>query len=363
MRFVIIGGDAAGMSAASRAKRNRPDLEVVVLEQGGDVSYSACGMPYNIADPSREMEELVVRRAEVFREKQGIDLRLGHRAEAVEPEGQTVRGTTREGKSFELSYDHLLIATGASPVRPDLPGMDLPGVMELKSLEHGRRIKAFLREAGGGPVVIVGMGYIALEMAEAFRALALEVSMVKPRPTLLPWMAAPLRERVKKELQDQGVRLYPGVRIQAIEGKGRELTVRCEDINLPARLVLVAVGVRPNSRLAKEAGLLLGPQESIARPGSPWPLGPTGQAMRPATMSRAEGPSFRVWPVRPCSRSLTWRWPARASPLRRPGPRAWIRWNRSSPPVPGPMPTRVLPPFWCRWWRIGTPAASWVPRW
>ena len=117
MKIVIIGGDAAGMSAASRAKRIDPQLDVVVLEQTGDVSYSACGMPYNIADPSRDIEELVVRRAEVFREKQGIDLRTGHRAESIDPASRTVSGSDDAGEPFELPYDKLLIATGASANR------------------------------------------------------------------------------------------------------------------------------------------------------------------------------------------------------------------------------------------------------
>jgi len=134
MKFVIIGGDAAGMSAASRTKRRQPDTEVMVLEQTGDVSYSACGMPYNIADPTREMDDLIVRHPRVFREKQGIDLRTGHRVEAIDPVQKTVRGTTSGGKFFQVPYDKLLIATGASAIIPGLPGFDLPGVMGLKTL-------------------------------------------------------------------------------------------------------------------------------------------------------------------------------------------------------------------------------------
>jgi NADPH-dependent 2,4-dienoyl-CoA reductase/sulfur reductase-like enzyme len=188
MKFLIIGGDAAGMSAASRAKRNKPDLEVTVLEQTMDVSYSACGMPYNIADPERDMDDLVVRKAGVFREKQGIELLTGHRADHVDVAAGKVSGRTAEEKEFTYPYDRLLIATGASPVIPDLPGFDLPGIFALKSLEDGRRIKDHLKKASVGRVVIVGMGYIALEMCEALRARKIEVDMVKPRPRLLPWM-------------------------------------------------------------------------------------------------------------------------------------------------------------------------------
>ena len=101
MRFIVIGGDAAGMSAASRAKRNKPDMEIIILEQTDDVSYNACGMPYNIADPARDMEDLIVRRAEVFREKQGLDLRTGHRVESISPIEKTVYVIGSDKKSFD----------------------------------------------------------------------------------------------------------------------------------------------------------------------------------------------------------------------------------------------------------------------
>ncbi len=162
MTFLVIGGDAAGMSAASRAKRNQPDIEVTVLEQTGDVSYSACGMPYNIADPDREIEDLVVRHSHVFREKQGIDVRIEHRVETIDPATKTVSGKTLNGDNFQLSYNRMIIATGASPIIPDLPGFDLPGVMVLKKLEDGRRVKQFIFDQKVKKTVIIGMGYIAL---------------------------------------------------------------------------------------------------------------------------------------------------------------------------------------------------------
>ena len=190
MRFVIIGADAAGMSAASRAKRLDPTLEVVVLEQTGDVSYSACGMPYNIADPARSIDDLVVRTAETFRQKAGIDLRTGHQVTRLDPVKRSVAGVTARAEAFELSYDRLLLATGARPIIPDRPGFDRPGVLALKSLEQGRSIKAYLESRSVRRVAIIGMGYIALEMCEALRGRDIAVEMVKQRPTLLPWMAA-----------------------------------------------------------------------------------------------------------------------------------------------------------------------------
>lgn len=134
MRFLIIGGDAAGMSAASKVKRRMPEVEVVVLERGKDVSYSACGMPYNIAEPETGIEELVVRDADTFIHKQHIDLRLDHNAESIDARAKIVRGMGGDQKPFTLTYDKLLIATGAAPVMPDIPGLDHNGVFPSRVL-------------------------------------------------------------------------------------------------------------------------------------------------------------------------------------------------------------------------------------
>jgi NADPH-dependent 2,4-dienoyl-CoA reductase/sulfur reductase-like enzyme len=268
MRFVIIGGDAAGMSAASRAKRLNPGLDVIVLEKTADVSYSACGMPYNIADPGRSMDDLVVRPAEVFRHKAGIDLRTRHHVTQIDAQRGTVTGTADNGKAFEIPYDRLLIATGAAPVMPDRPGFDRTGVAALKSLEQGRRIKAFIKDRDVRRVLIIGMGYIALEMAEALRVRGIEVEMVKPRPDLLPWMDRQLAAEVEQELTGNQVRLHFGRSVAEIQSVGDRLGVVDEDAvpiaDQAADMVLVAVGVKPNSELAALAGLALGPANAIA---------------------------------------------------------------------------------------------------
>jgi NADPH-dependent 2,4-dienoyl-CoA reductase/sulfur reductase-like enzyme len=264
MKFVIIGGDAAGMSAASRAKRHQPDLEVTVLEKTMDVSYSACGMPYNIAEPARDIDDLVVRHASVFREKQGINLLTGHCAERIDPKAKIVSGTDADGGEFSFPYDRLMIATGASAIKPDRPGFDLPGVLVLKNLEDGRRIKQFLNSHPVRKVVILGMGYIALEMVETLRGLGMDVDMVKPRPRLLPWMEESMAEVVRKALEKNGVTLQLGSDVQRIEQNGGRLTVVCSGKDLVCDMVLVAVGVQPNSALAEASGLALSVDRSIA---------------------------------------------------------------------------------------------------
>ncbi|MBT4027494.1 FAD-dependent oxidoreductase [Desulfobacula sp.] len=264
MKFVIIGGDAAGMSAASRAKRNDPNMEVIVLEQTHDVSYSACGMPYNIADPKRDMETLVVRKAQVFIEKNRINLLIGHRVTDIDRTAKKVFGVTIGGESFSFDYDKLFIATGASSVRPDLPGIDLPQVMALKSLEQGKQIKYYLEKNPIKKAVIIGMGYIALEMCEAFEKSGIKTSMVKPGPVFLPWLSPDLADVIYHELTNKGIDIYPGVPIERIEPLGNSVQVICENLILDADLVLVAMGVKPCSKIAKEAGLDIGIAGSIA---------------------------------------------------------------------------------------------------
>lgn len=264
MKFVIVGGDAAGMSAASRAKRNAPDLEVVVLEQSNDVSYSACGMPYNIADAARSMDDLVVRPAKVFIEKQGLDVRLGHVARGIDLKNKVVTGRNSGGEDFRAEYDRLLIATGARAAVPSVPGVDLPGVMVLKSLEDGRRIKSYLAANNVKQVVIVGAGYIGLEMTEAFHSRGIEVTILKSRPRLLPWMPQEMAGLVKAEMEGKGVRVMMGVSPSAIEKSGPGFEVVLESERLPCHMVLMATGVQPNSEIAAQAGLELGPKGAVA---------------------------------------------------------------------------------------------------
>ena len=263
MHLLVIGGDAAGMSAASRARRIDPQADITVLEKTTDVSYSACGMPYNIADPGREMDDLVVREAKVFREKHFIDLRLEHLVTRIDRDNKKVKGIKGKGEEFELDYDKLVIATGASPMVPDIPGITHEGVMPLKSLRDGREMKSYILANSASSAVIIGMGYIAMEMAEALRDLNMHVAMVKPRPRVLPWLQEELSEIVTKHLQDKGVELYPGYKIQEIQKTDQGLNVACEGIDLPCDFVLSATGIVPNSQIASDAGLILGPKNTV----------------------------------------------------------------------------------------------------
>jgi NADPH-dependent 2,4-dienoyl-CoA reductase/sulfur reductase-like enzyme len=210
------------------------------------------------------MEDLVVRPAQVFRDKQGINLLTGHCAEKIDPSKQTVSGVTLEADPFEFPYDRLLIATGSSAVLPDLAGFKTPGVMGVKNLEDGRKIKNFLKNNRIKKTIIIGMGYIALEMCESLHELNIAVDMVKPNPVFLPWLEASMARTIREGLEAKGVGVYAGHTVERIETSGDGLKVICPDLTLTGDMVLVGIGVNPCSRIAETAGLELGVGKSIA---------------------------------------------------------------------------------------------------
>ena len=207
---------------------------------------------------------MVVRHAQVFRDKQGIDLLTGHGVEQINPDKQTVAGSTTDGKEFEFSYDRLLIASGSSAIRPDIPGIELPGVFVLKSLDDGRKIKSYLTSKPIKKAVIIGMGYIALEMCESLVNLNIAVEMVKPNPVFLPWLEPTMATVVRDDLASRGIGVYAGLAIERIESSGESLQVISADQTLQGEIVIVGIGVAPNSRMADTAGLELSVAKSIA---------------------------------------------------------------------------------------------------
>lgn len=263
--YVIIGGDAAGMSAASKIKREQPDAEVIVFERSPYISYSACGMPYWIAGVVESDRQLIVLTPERARERRGIDVRIGHEVTAIDPVTQTVTVKRQEtGETMSQSYAKLLIATGASAQRPPIPGLDLPGVFTLRAIPDAQRIYHYIEQTKPQRAVIIGGGYIGLEMAEALHARGLQVTVVEMSPQLMPNFDTDMVEEVTAHLADQEVQVYTDERVDAIAQQDGHLTVQlAAGKSLPADLVLVSTGVRPNSELAKAAKLKLGKSGAI----------------------------------------------------------------------------------------------------
>lgn len=267
LRVVVIGGVAAGMSAASQAKRRMPEAEVIVLERGPFISYGACGMPYNIEDPSREMEDLVVLTPERSRERRGIDVRVNHEVVGIDTKAKTV--SYREGASKEtrsLSYDRLIIAIGARAVVPPLPGVDLPGVFLLRTLEEGIAIKRFIDERGIKDAIIIGGGYIGIEMADGLRGRGVGVRIIEMRDQVAAGFAEKPATLAAEELKAKGVELSLGARVESIESAGEgkgALRVKTDKGEFEAPLVLLSIGVRPNRELAEESGVAIGESGAI----------------------------------------------------------------------------------------------------
>ncbi|MDP9366377.1 MAG: FAD-dependent oxidoreductase [Chloroflexota bacterium] len=265
-RFVVVGADAAGMSAASEARRVDPDLEIVAYDRGDFASYSQCGLPYLVGGLVEQPQRLVARSVDEFA-RRGIAVRLGHEVTAIDPARRTLRvRDLRSGTEAEEPYDRLLLATGASPVRPPVPGLDLVGVFHLDLMEDAIAIRAYLKEHRPRRAVIVGGGYVGLEMAENLRRLGLAVAVVQRGPQLFPSVDVGIAAPIEEELARNGVdvSLCDSV-LQACEGRhGRVADVHTSGGDLPADLVLLATGVRPNAELARAARIPLGATGAVA---------------------------------------------------------------------------------------------------
>ena len=205
-----------------------------------------------------------MRQAQVFREKQGINLLTGHGVEEISPDKQTVAGKTSNGKDFNLSYDRLLIASGSSAIKPNIPGIDSPGVFVLKSLSDGRKIKAFLRDHPVKKAIIIGMGYIALEMCESLVNIDISVDMIKPNPVFLPWLEETMAQIIRNDLVSRGVGVHAGHAVERIERSADGLQVLAPDQTLQGDMVIVGIGVAPNSQIAEAAGRELSVSNSVA---------------------------------------------------------------------------------------------------
>ena len=264
-RIVIIGGVAAGTSAASQAKRLQPAAEVVLLERGPFVSYGACGIPYNLQDPARAIEDLIAVSAEKFRSQRQIDVRLRHEVLAIEPAHQLLRvRDLAQGSTYELAYDKLVISTGAQAIPLQVAGSELPGVFALRELSDGELMKRYLAEHAPQSAVLVGGGYIAMEMAETLRMRGLSVCVLEKGPQLLPGFDGRIAAQVREELVRHAVRVETNIELAAIERRdARALIARSNRGEFAADLVLVSVGVRPNVALAKAAGVQLGKSGAI----------------------------------------------------------------------------------------------------
>ena len=264
MKYVIVGGVAGGATAAARIRRNTEDAEIILFEKGEYISYANCGLPYYIGGVIAEREKLFVQTPQAFGKRFNIDVRTQSEVVAVHPAEKTVDIRTSDGKTYTEHYDKLLLSPGASPVRPPLPGIDNEGIFTLRNVNDTDAIKGYLQQHKVKRAVIIGAGFIGLEMAENLQEAGAEVAVVEMANQVMAPIDFSMASLVHEHLLQKGVRLYLEKAVDAFErtANGLEVIFKSGE-RLSADMVLLSIGVRPNTSLATEAGLEIGEMRGI----------------------------------------------------------------------------------------------------
>jgi len=264
MKVVIVGGVAGGASAATRARRLSEDAQIVLVERGPDVSFANCGLPYYIGGKIIDRDKLIVVTPERLEDRFNLDVRVRSSVETIDRKAKTV--TIRDlatGREYEESYDKLILAPGAAPLRPPIPGIDSPGIFTLRNLQDMDRIKAAV-DRGVQRAVVVGAGFIGLELVENLVRLGVSTTVVELQDQVLPPFDREMTTPLAETLAAKGVSLLLGEATEGFEQTSDGLVVRLKSgQELPADLIVLGIGVRPESKLAVDAGLKVGPRGGI----------------------------------------------------------------------------------------------------
>lgn len=261
-RLVVVGGNAAGLSAASQARRRDPDLSILVLEQSSFISFSACGFPCFLSGDVPSLKSLFIHPPDFFRRRRNIEVLTRHRAVAVDPSAHLVKVHDLEkGEEADFYYDRLVLATGASPFTGDFMREPLPGLFFIRRAEEAVALAAFLMARNPSRAVVAGGSLLGISMAEGLRKRGLEVILVERSDRLLPRFSGIIGEMVKKELEGSGVNVLLSSAAASFEGARKEAlreAVLEDGRRLSCELAVLALGISPGAELARKAGLLLG---------------------------------------------------------------------------------------------------------
>ncbi len=265
MKIVVIGAVAAGTSAAAKAKRENPEAEIVIYEKDIDISYSGCGLPYYISDVIKERDDVIVYRPDDFTEEKGVKVETEKLVEDILAEEKKILvNDIKTAKKEEVNYDKLLIATGAEPVIPPIKGIELENIFSLRNVVSADKIKKFLKDNNPQQAVIVGGGYIGLEMAEALLEYDLDIVIIEMMDQVLNNFDSEMAEIVAEHLADKGVEILTGEKVTEFQGEDAIKQVKtASGRKIEADFVLASFGVKPNVELAKKAGVELGPTGAI----------------------------------------------------------------------------------------------------
>lgn len=264
MKYIIIGGVAGGATAAARIRRIDEHAEIVLFEKGEHISYANCGLPYYIGGTIADRDKLFVQTPEVFGRRFNIKVKTLSEVTKINPSAKTVTVKTVGGKEYTESYDKLLLSPGASPVRPPLPGIDSEGIFTLRNVADTDAIKNYMQTHKPGTAVIIGAGFIGLEMAENLHDAGIAVSVVEMADQVMAPIDYSMASFVHEHLAQKGVSLYLGKAVEAFEQTDGAINVKFKSGEvLKTDLVILSIGVRPNTMLASDAGLELGDMKGI----------------------------------------------------------------------------------------------------
>ena len=264
-KTLIIGGVAAGAGCAARLRRLDENAQIVLLERGGFISYANCGLPYHVGDVIKARESLLVTPVEVMRGRYNVDVRICNEALSIDRNRKTVLVKNHiTGEEYIESYDKLVIATGSSPLRPRIPGIDSPRILTLWTVPDTDHIRGLISEFGTKSAVVVGGGFIGLEMAENLHHAGLHVSIVEATDQVMAPVDPEMAEILHNNIRSNGVGLYLADGVASFEDKGTSVDVKLSSGTvLSADIVILSIGVRPNSQIAKDAGLELNARGGI----------------------------------------------------------------------------------------------------
>ena len=256
MKVVIIGGVAAGATTAARLRRLNKDVEIIMFEKGNYVSYANCGLPYYVSGEIREKSDLLLMTPELFKERFQVDVRVGSEVKAIDPDNQTVAVYNHiTEKTYQESYDQLVIATGSVPIRLPIPGIDHPDIQQLWTIEDFVKIRQMVELKNIQTACIIGGGFVGIETAENLRELKVDVDVVEKGAQILNNLDFEMVQPIHKYLNKKGVHLYLNTELMAFEDDYSKIQVKTDAFTKSYDLVILSVGVKPQSELAKQAGI------------------------------------------------------------------------------------------------------------
>lgn len=265
VKYIIIGAVAGGASTAARLRRLDEHAEIVIFEKGQYISYANCGLPYYIGNVIKDRNKLFVQTATSFARRFNVDVRISTEVMAINRSEKTVRAIDlQSGEEYNESYDKLVLSPGAYPIRPSLPGINEAGIFTVRNVSDTDFIKEYIAENSLRKAVIIGAGFIGLEMAENLHELGLEVSVVEMSKQILAPVDLPIAAIAQKHLREKGIQLYLNNAVKGFDKQGEQLKVQLQgDVFLDADVVILSIGVKPDIRLAEDAGLKIGQANGI----------------------------------------------------------------------------------------------------